>query len=129
MRTLSRYLLACGGEMTDTARQTLGTRHLGARCFGASLALLLLGAGCGGADNGRPTAEEAALGGSDPCTQDDAYEGRLELIQDFEMGRATSWWVSSSWQRTQFSCRIPAFFSLIMIGSWKSWNVNPFEWW
>src|SRR5262249_32823667 len=35
----------------------------------------------------------------------------------------------SPWQRRQFSWRIAAFFALIRIGSWKSCNVNPFEWW
>src|SRR5262249_41632955 len=35
----------------------------------------------------------------------------------------------ASWQRRQFSWRIRALFSLIWIGSWESWDVEPFWGW
>src|SRR6185503_19543750 len=43
--------------------------------------------------------------------------------------RATCSCTRLPWQFRQLSWRMRLLFAVIMIGSWKSWNVKAFEWW
>jgi hypothetical protein len=58
---------------------------------GAALLIAALCAGCGGEQGERPKFDDVQGGAGDPCLADDELE--FFLVEDFEKGRATNWWV------------------------------------